>query len=58
MCIAVSAYLSDLYILRRDTRLYDLPLVRLPQIKISFAIGGFVVDIPDGTAEGVPQPVR
>ena len=53
MCVAVGAYLSDLYVFRWDTCLNYLPLVCYPQIKISFAIGGFVVDIVVGAAEGI-----
>ena len=53
MCITIGAYLSDLYVLCWDTRLYDLPLVRFPQIKIPFAIGGFVIDIAISAAKGI-----
>ena len=53
MCITIGAYLSDLYVLRGDTGVYDLPLVRFPQIKIPFTIGSFVVDIAICAAKGV-----
>ena len=53
MCIAVGAYLGDFYVLRWYARLNDLPLVGFPQIKISFALWGFVVDIAIRAAEGI-----
>ena len=41
----MSAYLGNLYILRRYTCLDDLPLVGFPQVKVALAIGGFIRDI-------------